>query len=342
MRVGVVDCGTNSLRLLVADVEGARLREVTRLNEIVRLGEGVDAAGRLAPAAMDRAFAVLRRYAAICREAGVERTRFAATSASRDAANADEFVAGVTAAFPGLDPEVVTGEEEADLSFVGATSALREHGEDLGRTLVVDLGGGSTEFILGRATAQAAEAEASVSVKLGSVRLTERLLHPGGGFASLGAADDNGAAGRDDAPRVHDDGVPTARAVGAATREITARLEEVEAVVPFADVDTVVGVAGTVTTLTAHALHLESYDRSRIHGAHVDPASMLEACDDMLASSRERRAAMPFLHPGRVDVIAAGALIWTEILRRVQARSPGLSLRTSESDILDGMALRLR
>lgn len=317
-RAGVVDCGTNSLRLLVADVDGHGLREVTRLNEIVRLGQGVDATGRLAPEAMERAFAVLRRYAALCAEAGVERTRFAATSASRDAANAEEFVAGVRAAFPGLEPEVISGDEEADLSFAGATSALLARGEDLGRTLVVDLGGGSTEFILGHAGPGGVEAVASVSVQLGSVRLTERLLQD---------ADESGA--------------PTVDGLMAAAQEIGRRLTQVEQCVDIRNVETLVGVAGTVTTLTAHALHLDSYDRSRIHGAHVELQDMLDACEDMYRSSREHRASMPFLHPGRADVIAAGAFIWSEIVRRVLRQSPELTLRTSESDILDGMAMRL-
>ncbi|GAB48632.1 Ppx/GppA phosphatase family protein [Mobilicoccus pelagius] len=315
-RVGVVDCGTNSLRLLVADVEDGVLHEVSRHNEIVRLGEGVDASGRLAPAAMERAYAVLRHYAETCAEVGVERTRLAATSASRDAANADEFFAGVRVAFPGLQPEVVSGAEEADLSFVGATSALLARGEELGSTLVVDLGGGSTEFIRGHA--DPLRAEAAISVPLGSVRLTERLLRD---------TDERGA--------------PTTGAIGAAAREIARHLDEVETVVPLRDVDTLVGVAGTVTALTALALRLDSYDRSRIHGAHVELQDMLDACERMYRSTREERASMPFLHPKRADVIAAGALVWSEIVRRTLFVSPRLSLRTSESDILDGMALRL-
>lgn len=313
MRAGVVDCGTNSLRLLVADVADGRLTEVGRYNEIVRLGEGVDATGRISAEAMSRAFAVLREYAGVCAEAGVERMRFAATSASRDAANAEEFFAGVRAELPGVEPEVIDGLEEADLSFLGATAALTSTSTDsLGRALVVDLGGGSTEFIAGQA--DGAVRESSVSVDLGSVRLTERLLHG-------------------DPPGVD--------AIAASAAEIDARLDEAQAVVPLGDIDTLVGVAGTITTLTAHALRLDGYDRSRIHGAEMPVAVMLAACEDMLMTPVARRATLPYMHPGRVDVIGAGALIWSRIVRRVVVGSPGLTLRTSESDILDGMALRL-
>ncbi|WP_040160023.1 Ppx/GppA phosphatase family protein [Mobilicoccus massiliensis] len=329
MRVGVVDCGTNSLRLLVADVEGARLREVSRHNEIVRLGQGVDATGRINADAMTRAFAVLDGYADVCRDAGVERMRFAATSASRDAANAAVFFEGVRARLAGVEPEVITGLEEADLSFVGATSALVGAGArpsdaggthagvetpGLGRTIVADLGGGSTEFVLGRADPAEIAAESSISVDLGSVRLTERLLHGD--------------------PPDHD-------TIALAAREVDARLDEAESAVPFTGVDTLVGVAGTVTTLTAHALRLDSYDRTRIDGARVDVGVMLGACDDMLYAPTSRRERMPYLHPGRIDVIGAGALIWSRIVRRLVIASPDVVLRTSESDILDGMALRL-
>ena len=314
MRVGVIDCGTNSLRLLVADVGDGRLAEVSRRNEIVRLGENVDASGRISSEAMTRAFTVLEKYARECREAGVEKMRFAATSACRDAANAEEFFAGVRAALPGVMPEVIDGREEAELSFLGATSVLTAEGASLGRTLVVDLGGGSTEFIVGRVDGPDAAPEAAISVDLGSVRLTERLLHGD--------------------PPGHE-------SIAAAAAEIDARLDEAGAVVPLSEIDTLVGVAGTVTTLTAHALHLESYDRSRIHGAQVDVGVMLSACEDMLMAPSSRRVAMPYLHPGRIDVIGAGALIWSRLVRRVIAGSPQVVLRTSESDILDGMALRL-
>ncbi|MDO5627486.1 MAG: exopolyphosphatase [Mobilicoccus sp.] len=315
MSVAAIDCGTNSLRLLVADVESGAVEEIVRRNEIVRLGEGVDASGRLDSAAMQRAFAVVEDYARVCREHDVTAIRFGATSATRDAANAEEFFAGVRAALPGVEPEIIDGRLEAELSFVGAARALAGTDGDLGATLVIDLGGGSTEFVAGRVSAGEPEVGAAVSVDLGSVRLTERLLHGD--------------------PPGHD-------AIAAAAAEIDARLDEAEAVVALREVDTLIGVAGTVTTLTAHALKLDSYDRSRIHGAAPSVGQTLAACEDMLMLPLARRAELPYLHPGRVDVIGAGALIWSRIVRRLIATSPGLSLRTSESDILDGLALSLR
>lgn len=315
-RVGVIDCGTNSLRLLIADRHDGRLEEVSRRNEIVRLGEGVDATGRIGAEAMTRAFTVLEKYARECREAGVGQMRFAATSASRDAANAAEFMAGVRAILPGVEPEVIAGREEADLSFLGATSVLADSRAKVGRCLVVDLGGGSTEFIAGPVCGPgtAGAPEAAVSVDLGSVRLTERLLR----------GDPPGTEG-----------------IASAATEVDARLDEAERSVPFGGIDTLVGVAGTVTTLTAHALRLDDYDRARIHGAQVPVGVMLAACEDMMLASSAQRADLPYLHPGRIDVIGAGALIWSRIVRRVVLRSPAVILRTSESDILDGMALRL-
>lgn len=314
MRVAAFDCGTNSLRLLIADVDGAHLTEVARENHIVRLGQGVDASGRLEQDAMNRAFAVVELYAQQCREAGVERARFAATSASRDAANAEEFFEGVRSRLPGTEAGVIDGQEEAELSFLGATAALTGDGADLGRTLVVDLGGGSTEFILGTAGPGRVTRESSISVDLGSVRLTERQM-------------------RDD-PRSYD-------TIALAAAEVDSCLDRVAEVVDMSGIDTLVGVAGTVTTLTAHALRLDSYDRPRIHGAQVDVGVMLEACEDMLHRSTEQRAELPYLSPGRADVIGAGALIWSRIVRRVAAASPGLCLRVSECDILDGIALGL-
>ncbi|GAA1175481.1 Ppx/GppA phosphatase family protein [Ornithinimicrobium humiphilum] len=311
-RVGAVDCGTNSIRLLIADVEqgpdGPVLHEVTREMQIVRLGEGIDRTGRLAPEAIARTLAAAEGYAVLCREAGCESVRFVATSASRDASNADEFVAGVREAFGdlGVEPEVITGEEEARLSFAGATSALRASGAP-GPYLVVDIGGGSTELVLGTDHVEAAR-----SVDLGCVRLTERHL-----------ADDP----------------PTEEQVWGALGDIVRALEDVSTTVPLDRVGTLVGLAGSVTTVTAHALDLPAYLRERIHGAEVPVEDAVDACTDLLLSTRSRRREMPFMHEGRVDVIGAGALIWRTVVQRVAHDSRLATVRASETDILDGIAL---
>ncbi|UZN04324.1 Ppx/GppA phosphatase family protein [Cellulomonas sp. S1-8] len=309
-RVAAIDCGTNSIRLLVADVDpvAGTLVDLERTNEVVRLGQGVDRTGLLAPEALARTLDVARRYHEVCERLGVEQVRFVATSATRDARNRDEFVAGVRAAL-GVDPEVVAGDEEARLSFRGATGVLASRFD--GPFLVVDLGGGSTELVLGTGAP-----EAAVSMDVGSVRLTERHLH---------------------------DDPPTAAQVAAADADVQAALDAAAAVVPLGRTVTLVGLAGSVTTLTAHALGLERYDRDRIDGAVLAVDDVLAACDDMLARTAEQRAAMPYLHPGRVDVIGAGALVWRDVVRRVRAEvaAAGGELTyvvTSEHDILDGIA----
>ncbi|GAB7190207.1 Ppx/GppA phosphatase family protein [Kineococcus sp. NUM-3379] len=313
-RVAAVDCGTNSLRLLVADVTGgagdagsaATSREVLRWMRIVRLGEGVDRTGAFAPEALRRTLSAVDEVAALCRAHGVGAVRFVATSASRDVSNREELVAGVAARL-GVEPEVVSGEEEAALSFAGATAGLA--GRHPGPFLVVDLGGGSTELVLGGARVEAAR-----SVDVGSVRLTERHF-------------------RDDPP--------TAAQVAAARADVAAALDEVAAVVPLERTRTLVGVAGTVTTLTALALGLPGYDPARIHGAVLPVGEVRAACEALLAMPRAQRAALACLHPGRVDVIAAGALVWRTVLERVGAASGVVEVVTSEHDILDGVALSL-
>ncbi len=310
-RVGAVDCGTNSIRLLVADVDSATgtLVDVLRRMEVVRLGYGVDRTGRIDPLAMERTLAMTREYAAQCRELGAVRVRFVATSASRDASNADEFVAGVREAFShyGIAPDVISGDEEAALSFRGATGELRAHGIP-GPYLVVDLGGGSTEFVRGTDAVEAAR-----SVDIGCVRLTERHL-------------------RSDPP-VHAE-------IAAAVRDINAAIDLAAERVDFRGVSALVGLAGTVTTITAHALGLETYDPDRIHLSELTSADVLLACESLVHMTREERAALGFMHPGRVDVIGAGALIWHEVVRRLA----GLGVHrviTSEHDILDGIALSI-
>ncbi|GGC92940.1 hydrolase [Tersicoccus solisilvae] len=311
-RVAAIDCGTNSIRLLIADVsaDGTALTDVVRTMRVVRLGQGVDRTGRLAEQALDRTFAACRDYAAQCREHDVTAVRFVATSATRDAQNRQDFVDGVRDIL-GVEPEVISGDEEAALSFAGALSVL-----DPARplpALVVDLGGGSTEFVLGDRDG----VRASLSTDVGCVRMTERHLN---------------------------EDPPTEAQIAAATADIDAAIDAAAAVVPLEDTATVIGVAGTITTVTAHALGLGEYDAGAIHGAELDVATLRASADALLHATRAERAAMPFMHPGRVDVIGAGALIWSQILERVAATTgsgtaPVRTAVTSEHDILDGIAL---
>ncbi|HET8766703.1 MAG TPA: Ppx/GppA phosphatase family protein [Pedococcus sp.] len=308
-RVGAVDCGTNSIRLLVADVDPAtgELTDVLRRMEVVRLGYGVDRTGSIDPQAMARTLAMAGTYAGQCRELGAERVRFVATSASRDASNAGEFVAGVRDAFGdyGVAPEVVSGDEEAALSFRGATGDLRAHGIP-GPYLVVDLGGGSTELVRGTDRVESAR-----SVDIGCVRMTERHL-------------------------VSDP--PTAEEVEAAVRDVRAALDLAEEVVDLDGVASLVGLAGSVTTITANALHLPEYDPARIHLSTLTPDEVIASCEDLLHRTRAQRAELGFMHPGRVDVIGGGALIWREVVSRLATRGV-TRVVTSEHDILDGIAL---
>jgi exopolyphosphatase/guanosine-5'-triphosphate,3'-diphosphate pyrophosphatase len=303
-RVAAIDCGTNSIRLLVADVdlEQSTLTDVDRRMEVVRLGQGVDRTGRLAPEALERTFAACDTYADVIRRTGAEQVRFVATSATRDVQNRDEFVAGVRERF-GVEPEVVTGETEAGLSFTGATRELA--GSELPRPfLVVDIGGGSTELVLGQ---PAAAPSASRSVDVGCVRMTERHLH---------------------------DDPPTADQVAAARADIAAAIRLAGETVPLAEARTLVGLAGSVTTVAAMALDLPAYLPDRIHHARVRAADVRRVADRLLAMTRDERAALPFMHPGRVDVIGAGALVLAVVLEHV----PVDEVLVSEHDILDGIA----
>lgn len=303
-RVAAIDCGTNSIRLLVADidVEAGTLRDVDRRMEIVRLGQGVDKTGRFAPEAIERTIDACRRYGDVVRETGAERLRFVATSASRDVENREELVAGVRGAL-GVEPQVVTGDEEAALSFAGATRELAGHLVE--PVLVVDIGGGSTEFVLGAGTVQAAR-----SVDIGCVRMTERHL-------------------RSDPP--------TAAEIAAARADIDAAISLAGQVVPLDRARTLVGLAGTVTTVAAMALDLPSYLPERIHHARVTADDVRRVARQLLAMDHDARSALPFLHPGRVDVIGAGALVLATILDSV----PVGEVVVSEHDILDGIAWSL-
>ena len=306
-RVAAIDCGTNSIRLLIADVDvtESTLVDVVRLMETVRLGEGVDSTGEFSAAALGRTFAACERYAAEIRRRGATKIRFVATSASRDVSNRAEFVRGGEQRL-GVQPDVITGDEEAELSFTGAVRAL---GEEIGSgsALVVDIGGGSTEFVRGSVSEGVAAAR---SVDVGCVRMTERRL-------------------RDDPP--------TQDQIAAATADIDAAIAVADAVVEFSQAHTLVGLAGSVTTVAALALNLEEYDAIAINGSRISAKQVDEIADRLLRMTRAERAALSVMHPGRVDVIGGGALVLDRILK-----ATGLSdVLASEHDILDGIAWSL-
>ncbi|MER7739934.1 Ppx/GppA phosphatase family protein [Streptomyces sp. NPDC096538] len=308
-RVAAIDCGTNSIRMLVADADPAagELTELDRRMTIVRLGQGVDRTGRLAPEALERTFAACREYAEVVERHGAsERLRFVATSASRDAENRDDFVRGVVGIL-GVEPEVVTGDQEAELSFTGATKELTGR-DDLRRPfLVVDIGGGSTEFVVGDDHARAAR-----SVDVGCVRMTERHL------VRDGAVTDP----------------PTEEQIAAMRADVEAALDRAEETVPLREARTLVGLAGSVTTVSAIAQDLPEYDSAAIHHSRVSRDRVREITEWLLRSTHAERAAVPSMHPGRVDVIGAGALVLLAIMERTGAEE----VVVSEHDILDGIA----
>ncbi|MCP2275116.1 exopolyphosphatase / guanosine-5'-triphosphate,3'-diphosphate pyrophosphatase [Nocardia amikacinitolerans] len=311
-RVAAIDCGTNSIRLLIADVlENGRLADVHREMRIVRLGQGVDATGSLAPEAIERTRVALAEYTRMMREAGVARVRMVATSATRDASNREDFFAMARAELgtvvPGAEAEVITGDEEARLSFTGAIGELSSAA---GPFVVVDLGGGSTELVFGDADG----VHAAFSADIGCVRITERCL-PGD--------------------------PPTAEQVSAAREFATERLAEAFAEVPVENAHTWVGVAGTMTTIAAVALDLPEYDSERVHLTALTLDQVREVCDRLIGMNHDQRAALGPMHPGRVDVIGGGAVI-TEVLAYELARRANITeLIVSEHDILDGIALSI-
>jgi len=309
-RVAAIDCGTNSIRLLVADVEGGVLRDLTREMRVVRLGQGVDRTGEFAAEALERTFTALDAYAEQIRDLGVERVRFVATSAARDARNRDVFLNGVRERI-GVTPEVISGQEEASLSFRGVVSAVSDAP---GPYLMVDLGGGSTELALGTG-----ELEAAYSMDVGCVRLTERHL-------------------------VSDP--PTSEQQDSAVADVRAALSVATQTVPIGEAATLIGVAGSITTVTAHALKLDHYDPLAIHGATLSVEEVVNSCNALIAATYAERAAMPFMHPGRVEAIGAGALVWREVVTAVSqavaaSGRPLVTVTTSEHDILDGIALSI-
>lgn len=301
MRVAAIDCGTNSIRLLIADIEGNNFREVVRDMEIVRLGQGVDETGQFHPDAIARTLAAVDKFAAEIAKRGVEKIRFCATSATRDATNRHLFVDGVRERL-GIELEVISGEEEAALSFAGA---IKDLDPSNGPFLVVDIGGGSTEFVFGTSNVEAAR-----SVNIGCVRMTERH------FASNPV---------------------TAVQIELARGDIQAAIAQAAAVVPITKAKTLVAVAGTATTVAAAALELPEYDRYAIHLSRISAQQTHDAATTFATSTREQRLALGYMHPGRVDVIAAGSLVLSEIMKATGATE----FVASESDILDGMAFSL-
>ncbi|WP_129662280.1 Ppx/GppA phosphatase family protein [Rothia uropygialis] len=314
MRVGAIDCGTNSIRLLIADVEKnssegmpPKVTDIVRQMRVVRLGAGVDATGWLAQASLDRTFAAAEEYAALIKKHKVKHVRMVATSATRDAGNRDAFVEGITERL-GVAPEVISGSEEAELSFYGAAATIQA--AHSGRDLIVDVGGGSTEFVLGDENGVIA----SRSVNIGCVRLTERHLS-------------SNPPTEGQVRRLLDDvdvAVTTALdsvAIGTATR--------------------LVGVAGSVTTVTAQALGLKEYDPDRIHGSELSIDAVSEAARALTNMTRQERSELGIMHEGRVDVIGAGAQIWARIAERTSELTDGriTTCTASEHDILDGIAL---
>ncbi len=307
-RVAAIDCGTNSIRLLVADADPAtgELKELDRRMTIVRLGQGVDRTGRLAPEALERTFAACREYAEVIEAHGAQRVRFVATSASRDAENREDFVRGVVEIL-GVEPEVISGDQEAEFSFTGATRELAGRADLATPFLVVDIGGGSTEFVVGEEHVRAAR-----SVDVGCVRMTERHLVVDGEVTDP----------------------PSAAQIEAIRADVEAALDLAGQSVPLTEARTLVGLAGSVTTVAAIALGLREYDSAAIHHSRISLERVREITHELIGSTHEQRAAISVMHPGRVDVIAAGALVLLCVMERTGAQE----VVVSEHDILDGIA----
>jgi exopolyphosphatase / guanosine-5'-triphosphate,3'-diphosphate pyrophosphatase len=313
VRVAAVDCGTNTIRLLVADLDPAagRQDDVVRELRYVRLGQGVDRTRRLAPEAVDRTLAAAEEYAALIRSHGAERVRCGATSAVRDADNAEEFLGAMTDRL-GTRPQVLEGSEEARLSWLGAMRGLAAAGLPADQ-LVVDIGGGSTELIVGRTgNNSSAGMRAAVSLDIGSVRLSERHLT---------------------------DDPPTPEQVAAAGADVDAALDGSD--LDLAAVGAVVGVAGSITAIAAQVLRRTGGDPSHVHDARLPMDAVLDTCAALVATPVEQRRAMPYMPTGRADVIGGGAVVLDRLLRRL---APTLALDrfvVSEHDILDGLTWSL-
>ena len=300
-RVAAIDCGTNSIRLLIADVTNGNFKEVLRTMEIVRLGQGVDQNKAFHPDAIDRTLAAVEKFAGHIKSKGVEKVRFCATSATRDASNRELFTDGVKKIL-GVEVEVIPGEEEAKLSFIGATKELSQND---GPFLLVDIGGGSTEFVFGNESVDSAK-----SVNIGCVRMSERHLI---------------------------DQPPSMAQISQAIIDIDIAIAQAAAIVPISEAKTLVAVAGTATTVAAAALKLEQYDRYLIHLSRISATSVQQVAGMFQSMDKDQIASLGYMHPGRVDVITSGALI----LSRIMAATGASEFVASESDILDGIAWSL-
>ena len=305
MRVAAIDCGTNSIRLLIADIENGTLTDVVRTMVIVRLGEGVDKTGEFSQAALARTFAAIETFALLISQHQPERVRFVATSASRDVSNRSEFMDGVLSRL-GIEPDIISGDEEAELSFLGATADLvNEQEPPAAPYLVVDIGGGSTEFVLGTTGPTAA-----ISTNVGCVRMTERHL-------------------------ISDPATP--QEIAAAITDIDAAIDLAYQSVPISQAHSLIGLAGSVTTVAAIALGLSEYDSTAIHGSRISAPDIHRITGELLAMTRAQRAKLGPMHEGRIDVIGSGALV----LDRIMIRTGLGEVVVSERDILDGIARAL-
>ena len=302
VRVAAIDCGTNSIRLLIADIENGTLTDVVRTMVIVRLGEGVDKTGEFSQAALARTFAAIETFALLISQHQPERVRFVATSASRDVSNRSEFMDGVLSRL-GIEPDIISGDEEAELSFLGATADLvNEQEPPAAPYLVVDIGGGSTEFVLGTSGPTAA-----ISTNVGCVRMTERHL-------------------------ISDPATP--QEIAAAIADIDAAIDLAYQSVPISQAHSLIGLAGSVTTVAAIALGLSEYDSIAIHGSRISAPDIHRITGELLAMTRAQRAKLGPMHEGRIDVIGSGALV----LDRIMIRTGLGEVVVSERDILDGIA----
>jgi exopolyphosphatase/guanosine-5'-triphosphate,3'-diphosphate pyrophosphatase len=300
-RVAAIDCGTNSIRLLIADISNGIFKEVVRSMEVVRLGQGVDKNKSFHPDAIKRTLDAVEMFSEVIASKGVERIRFCATSATRDATNRSLFTDGVRGIL-GVEVEVIPGEEEAMLSFNGATKELMQSDAPY---LVVDIGGGSTEFVFG-----SNKVENAKSVDIGCVRMSERH------FTSQPTTMDQ---------------------VARAIIDIDSAIAQAASVVPILNAKTLVAVAGTATTVAAAALELKDYDRHLIHLARISADKVHKVSAMFQSMKKDEIANLGYMHPGRVDVITAGSLV----LSRVMAATGASEFVASESDILDGMAWSL-
>ena len=300
-RVAAIDCGTNSIRLLISDIDTSTktATDVCREMRIVRLGEGVDKTNAFSPRALERTFKAIDEYEEILLKHKVENLRFVATSATRDAQNKAMFIKGVIDRLR-IVPEVIAGTEEAALSFDGATRSLRQ--KHKAPFLIIDLGGGSTELVIGDQ-----EPTGAYSMDVGCVRMTERHT-PGGN--------------------------PTKAQEEAIRTDVRNALKEAAKKVDWQKAQTIVGVAGTVTTVAAHILKLKTYDPEVLHGASISAQQISQTAQDFISLTPSQRAALPYMHEGRIEVITAGSIVLDEVMKAIGAQT----LIASERDILDGVA----